>query len=610
VETFGRYELIAELGQGGMAQVFLAQLGRGPLARLLAIKRLLKRYSNNQVVIERLAAEARLTVWLSHPNIVQVFDFGRVEDHYYIAMEYVDGCDLRALMWPRDRPSVQLPIPVALEIGCRVLDALGHAHACVDAAGRPLGVIHRDVSPHNVLISRDGHPKLADFGLARAVTFSRHKTHPHALLGKLRYMPPEQAQGNEYDARVDLYAAGVMIYEMITGQKAFVHHTTREDVGERLPPPASTIRPEVPATLDALMARAMAPRPENRFASAQAMAEALAHELVDAGGSPPPEILAGLVQGAVQARESSLERVSLEGYVPYADSLIGEAVTQVKRQRSLVAPPPVAPPPDPSPSSPSSSPPAHPPDPWESLARLKTQPKVSITLPETKLPGSPALAPLPAAAEGAWSLSPAAPTAHAARPTRRLVVLGGGAVLVFLLGLLVGRWSGPTSTSNAPQPVRGAPTLRNGPAGLALASDARPAPAAQPARPVSRSPGRAVITGEREERRDRKPRAGPSRTASGGRLSDAAWDRLVVTLRAAQNAYVGGDYQRAIALARDALDEVPASYTAWQIIVASHCAQGNRKEALLAYARIEGARRNLARQVCARSNIALPAGAP
>ena len=184
-ERFGNYVLLQRLGKGGMAEVFLARAQSvGGFEKMLAIKRLLPPYNTDPQIISMLGDEARLSVWLNHPNIVQVLDFGRVGQTYYIGMEYVRGCDLCDLIRPEGQsPGRPLPLPTALYVMIQVADALGYAHTRKNRRGEPLGIIHRDVSPHNVLISSEGQVKLADFGLARA-SISVHHSAAGVISGK------------------------------------------------------------------------------------------------------------------------------------------------------------------------------------------------------------------------------------------------------------------------------------------------------------------------------------------------------------------------------------------------------------------------------------------
>ncbi|MCA9667418.1 MAG: protein kinase, partial [Myxococcales bacterium] len=330
---FGRYELLRQIGRGGMAEVHVARLGDGAAGKLLALKRLRPSRSSREKVVKRLVSEAQLTVWLHHPNIVQLFDFGRIDGQYYIAMELVDGCDLKQVIHPPGAMPRQLPMEVALDVAAQLADALRYAHRCTDSHGRPLGIIHRDVSPHNVLVSRDGHPKLTDFGVARVMQ-SSEESMPGLVIGKLAYMPPEQARGEGIDHRVDIYALGATLYEMLTGAKPFDSSSRAEAREARRPAPPSTLRPSVPASLDALVLQAMAPRADERPSDAGELAEALRHELAAHGGAPKRHQLAELVREALDERVRAAfphtRQLTLRDYTPEEDSLIPRQVTAVR----------------------------------------------------------------------------------------------------------------------------------------------------------------------------------------------------------------------------------------------------------------------------------------
>ncbi|MCA9667704.1 MAG: serine/threonine protein kinase [Myxococcales bacterium] len=280
-EQFGRYVLLERLGYGGMAEVFVARTQSiGGFEKLLAIKRLLPFCTEDEQTVELLADEAKITVRLTHPNIVQVFDFGRVKQSYYIAMEFVDGLDLKSLVQIDELTSEPLPIDVALLVAISILDALDFAHNRADEHGETLGIIHRDVSPHNVLISRHGQVKLTDFGVARA-RISSHVSIVGDIRGKFSYMPPEQACGGEIDQRVDVFAAGAILYELLAGKQPYRSASSGEQMAllnQKLVPPSALVD-DIPPELDAITVKALEKDPANRFDSAKAFANALRDQL-------------------------------------------------------------------------------------------------------------------------------------------------------------------------------------------------------------------------------------------------------------------------------------------------------------------------------------------
>lgn len=282
----GRYRLIRQLAVGGMGEVFLAQhQGPAGFSKPVVIKRILPHLAWDEGFVEMFLHEARVAAGLSHPNIVQIFDLGREEDGYFIAMEYVQGHSLRALLREQVKRGVSSsPLHVA-RICSQVLRALHYAHHQKDERGRPRSVIHRDVTPENILVSFEGAVKLADFGLAKA-SGSVLTTRPGTLKGKYGYMAPEQLERSQVEPRSDVYAVGVVAYELLAGQRPFtgesdmavayaiVHHSAS---------PLREHRPDVPEELERIVMKALAKRPEERFESAGAMADAL-EELIARSG--------------------------------------------------------------------------------------------------------------------------------------------------------------------------------------------------------------------------------------------------------------------------------------------------------------------------------------
>ncbi|HEY8427853.1 MAG TPA: serine/threonine-protein kinase [Sandaracinaceae bacterium] len=269
-EVFGRYELVERIGVGGMAEVFKAvQRGVAGFERVVAIKRILPSIAADPEIVRMFIEEAKLAVQLSHAGIAQVFDLGRVGDAYFIAMEYVEGASLLAL-WERwTARGARLPLAAVCHIVSQVADALHYAHFAQDGAGRPLGIIHRDVSPGNVLISLGGEVKVIDFGLAKAEN-RVSQTGDGIVKGKLAYLSPEQAHGRPIDRRSDIFSLGVCAWELLTGRRAFKRDDDRETVlairrGAIDPP--SRFAP-VPPALERIVMRTLAPSLADRYRTA------------------------------------------------------------------------------------------------------------------------------------------------------------------------------------------------------------------------------------------------------------------------------------------------------------------------------------------------------
>ncbi|MBJ6766074.1 protein kinase [Myxococcaceae bacterium JPH2] len=281
--TFGRYQLIHRLGQGGMGEVHLASLvGAGGFEKLYVLKTILPRMGADPQFVQRFQHEARLLVHLQHSNIAQVYDLGEVSGTLFMAMEYVPGVDLSRVLGRASQVGAPMPIPIALHIGQHVAEALGYAHRKVGPDGLSLGIVHRDVSPHNVMVSYEGETKVIDFGLAKSAAGSAH-TLPSTVMGKLGYMSPEQARAEKLDHRSDIYSCGVVVWEMLAGRRLF----DAESVGQMIAamgrpniPSVRSVRPEIPASLDKVVHRALAPEVNDRYARADDFARALNEEAI------------------------------------------------------------------------------------------------------------------------------------------------------------------------------------------------------------------------------------------------------------------------------------------------------------------------------------------
>jgi serine/threonine protein kinase len=279
--TYGPYELLDRVAVGGMAEVFKAKRsGVEGFEKIVAVKRILPHLSDNQEFVDMFVNEAKMVAGLTHPNIVQIFDLGRIETSYYIAMEYVHGRDLRTILKRAKDRGLRMPLDLALRIANLVSSALEYAHRKKDERGRPMEIVHRDVSPQNILISFEGDVKLTDFGIAKAAT-KASTTDRGALRGKLLYMSPEQAWGRPMDRRSDLFSLGLVLYETITDQKPFLgggggnEMSVLETVREcRIGPPRE-VNPRIPDELDRLVVKALAKDPDERFQDAAEMGRGL-----------------------------------------------------------------------------------------------------------------------------------------------------------------------------------------------------------------------------------------------------------------------------------------------------------------------------------------------
>ena len=274
--AFGSYMLFDDIGRGGMAEAYLARATtEAGAVRHVVVKQILPEYAGRADFADMLVKEAKLASKLNHKNIVQVTDLGRTtgDGELFIAMEYVEGYDLAALLKRCSKDRVPLPPEFALHIVMETLAGLDYAHRAKDENGAPLGIVHRDVSPSNVLISFEGEVKVCDFGIARANDVAAPEVAGEALKGKAGYMSPEHARGESLDGRADAFAAGILLWEMFAGRKLYT-----QKAGSLLEQARKADIPEVvlrdipePDTLKAILKKALAPAKEDRYASAAAM---------------------------------------------------------------------------------------------------------------------------------------------------------------------------------------------------------------------------------------------------------------------------------------------------------------------------------------------------
>jgi eukaryotic-like serine/threonine-protein kinase len=278
LETYGRYQLIKKLATGGMAQIYLArQLGVQGFEKLLVVKRILPHLAENEDFITMFLDEARIAARLNHPNVVQIFDLGQQDDTFYIAMEYIHGEDVRKVWKQAERQGTQIPIPLICRIVIEACAGLDYAHKKTDPGGRPLNIVHRDISPQNILVSFEGGVKVVDFGIAKAADQAT-VTKSGVLKGKYSYMSPEQAQGRPVDARTDVFALGVVLYELLTGARLFKRANdiqTLNAVTECKVQPPSAIDERLPTELDEIVMKALAKERDDRYGDARQLQEAL-----------------------------------------------------------------------------------------------------------------------------------------------------------------------------------------------------------------------------------------------------------------------------------------------------------------------------------------------
>lgn len=294
----GRYELLVELASGGMATVYVGrQRGAAGFQRLVAIKRMHRHISAVPELAASFMDEARIASLIRHPNVVNVHDVHEADGEHLLVMDYVDGTSLAHVMRSARQRKTRVPRPAALRILIDALYGLHAAHEQESLDGKPLGVVHRDATPHNILLGTDGTARLTDFGIAKAAERTVH-TGTGLAKGKFRYMAPEQARAGALDRRVDVFAVGIVAWELLTGERLFKGESDVEvllAVSEGNYPPPSRFDSAVPAALEATVMRALAVDPNERFPTAKAFAEALEAYARESGDLCSPSEVARLV---------------------------------------------------------------------------------------------------------------------------------------------------------------------------------------------------------------------------------------------------------------------------------------------------------------------------
>ncbi|HLG22265.1 MAG TPA: protein kinase, partial [Candidatus Manganitrophaceae bacterium] len=300
---FGKYFLLDKIGSGGMAELFLAkQTGLSGFEKVVAIKRILPHLTQGEEFVNMFINEAKLAALLSHQNIVQIFDLGSVDQSYYIAMEYIMGRDLRTLLNQAKAKKLPISIGDILLIVSKICSALDYAHRKKDLHGNDLHLVHRDISPQNILVSYEGEVKLVDFGIAKAA-MGGQETKTGVLKGKLAYMSPEQAWGKPVDRRTDIFALGIVLYEAVTGQRLFTGNdeiSVLEKVRKAEAPPPAQFNPAIPPELEPILSKALAKEVENRYQTASEMQMALESLITQKGYAFSSLSLSGYIQALYQ----------------------------------------------------------------------------------------------------------------------------------------------------------------------------------------------------------------------------------------------------------------------------------------------------------------------
>ncbi|HEX5754055.1 MAG TPA: protein kinase [Archangium sp.] len=477
----GKYQLVSKLATGGMAEVYLARAD-GPMGftKALVVKRILPHLAEDPQFVEMFIAEARLAAQLNHPNIVQIFDFGEADGTWFLAMEYIDGLNLRVLAKRARAVEVPLPPACCARIIASACEGLAFAHDSRDPElGVPLGLIHRDISPDNILLSHQGAVKVVDFGIAKAAD-QGHRTQTGVIKGKLAYMPPEQLRGAALDRRVDVYALGIVLYELLTGHKPFDATTEASMVQAILHEPfipAEKRQPDLPVALRNILERALAKDRDQRYPDCHVFQADLERFMVSTGEPVGTWHLAQLMKRVTALSEAAVTE-PISGYTPGRNTPAkGTPPKGIPSKTPAKGTPPKGTPPKGMPSkTPAKGIPSSPQEPRPELVTSMERPAPTLpTRKETEIP-----------AEAPASEPRLEPDERSARHKlgKRLVAVAAGVAVLLVLTCMARRDETPgpqpvalqepaVSTPRATAPPRQQPPA---PAPLPKAAEAEPAP--------------------------------------------------------------------------------------------------------------------------------------
>ena len=356
----GKYRLVKLIASGGMAEVYLAkQAGAAGFEKMVCLKRILPHLARDKQFVEMFLNEARLAARLDHPNIVSIFDLGEANGNYFIAMEFIDGPSLRAIHKLAAERGEHLPIPEICKIVSMAAGGLQYAHDLTGSDGKPLGLVHRDISPDNVLVHRNGSAKVVDFGIAKAAN-SSSQTRTGTLKGKVAYMPPEQLRGEQLDRRTDVFALGVVLYELLAGKRPWEGTSEVALIGKIMteePQPLGELRPDAPHELIAIVEKTLAKDRSQRYQSCHELQADLEALVVEMGQTITPSRVADFVKAyspepqsaASIPEQSSAEILQIQnemngtGAAPALVKGRGKAASDRDSRTRAMAAPPAAP---------------------------------------------------------------------------------------------------------------------------------------------------------------------------------------------------------------------------------------------------------------------------
>jgi serine/threonine protein kinase len=344
-----RYRVVEKLESGGMAEVFRAESeGLQGFKKQVAIKRVLPHLSEKKKFISMFLDEARLSAHLSHSNCVQVFDIGVGDNAYFIVMEFVDGANLKTIAESLRKAGRDFPVACVAFIALEICKGLAYAHELRDPAGNDLHIVHRDMSPPNVLVTKYGEIKIVDFGLAKANS-QLERSEPGIIKGKFSYLSPEAAMGQDVDPRTDIFAVGIILWELLAGRRLFLGDTdfqTVKKVQQAVVPSISGLNPKVPPDLERIVGKALARDPNMRYRTARELGQDLSKFLFRLGQPVSTFDIATLVQGAMKERQrirppqgSIIDKLIEEALLEFTSLTDEQKAEAAKKEASVVGSP-------------------------------------------------------------------------------------------------------------------------------------------------------------------------------------------------------------------------------------------------------------------------------
>ncbi len=344
-----RYRVVEKLESGGMAEVFRAESeGLQGFRKQVAIKRVLPHLSEKKKFISMFLDEARLSAHLSHSNCVQVFDIGVGDNAYFIVMEFVDGANLKAIAESLRKSGKDFPVACVAFIALEICKGLAYAHELRDPNGSDLHIVHRDMSPPNVLVTKYGEIKIVDFGLAKANS-QLERSEPGIIKGKFSYLSPEAAMGQDVDPRTDIFAVGIILWELLAGRRLFLGDTdfqTVKKVQQAVVPSISGLNPKVPPDLERIVGKALARDPNVRYRTARELGQDLSKFLFRLGQPVSTFDIATLVQGAMKERQrvrppqgSIIDKLIEEALLEFTSLTDEQKAEAAKKEASVVGGP-------------------------------------------------------------------------------------------------------------------------------------------------------------------------------------------------------------------------------------------------------------------------------